>query len=108
MTLDTRPSVIGLVNSLLDTDRKEFEDINFDVPSVQLKQDRADRLHIEYKGAITIAVVGRGDDREFVVSGSDCSRCDGSHVDCEHVEQLTKDYTEVCEMAEDMYQTYYR
>ena len=107
MMFDTRPDIIGLVNELFNGG-DWVTDINFDIPSAQLKKDRSDRLHIEYKRAITIAVVGRGDDREFVVSGSDCSRCDGSHVDCEHVEQTTKDYTEVCEMAESMYQEYYR
>ena len=26
----------------------------------------------------------------YVVSGSDCSRCDGSHVDCIYIERVTE------------------
>ena len=99
------PSLVGLVNELLNGG-EWATDINFDIPSVKLIKGRGERLQLEYKGAITISVVGVSDTAEFVVSGSDCTRCDGSHVDCSHVEQTTKDYTEVCEMAEDMYQTY--
>ena len=110
MTIDTRPSLIGLVNEVLNG---SYTEAGIEASSISLVEKRRWNSHettlaVEYNRVITISVVGRGDDREFVVSGSDCTNCDGSHVDCQHVEQLTKDYDEVLEMAESMYQEYYR
>jgi hypothetical protein len=33
----------------------------------------------------------------YIVKGSDCSRCDGSHVDCHYVERVTTDPEEALE-----------
>jgi len=36
----------------------------------------------------------------YIVKGSDCSRCDGSHVDCIYVERVTEDAEEALENLE--------
>lgn len=36
----------------------------------------------------------------YVVKGSDCSRCDGSHVNCEYVERVTEYVEEALENLE--------
>ena len=36
----------------------------------------------------------------YTVSGSDCSRCDGSHVNCHYVERVTSDAEEALENLE--------
>lgn len=33
----------------------------------------------------------------YIVKGSDCSRCDGSHVDCIYIERVTTDPDEALE-----------
>jgi hypothetical protein len=38
----------------------------------------------------------------YIVKGSDCSRCDGSHVDCIYVERVTEDAEEALENLEIM------
>jgi hypothetical protein len=36
----------------------------------------------------------------YIVSGSDCSSCDGSHVNCHYVERVTSDPEEALENLE--------
>jgi hypothetical protein len=36
----------------------------------------------------------------YIVKGSDCSRCDGSHVDCHYVERVTEYPEEALENLE--------
>jgi hypothetical protein len=36
----------------------------------------------------------------YIVRGSDCSRCNGSHVNCEYVERVTSDPEEALENLE--------
>lgn len=36
----------------------------------------------------------------YIVKGSDCSRCDGSHVDCHYVERVSEDAEEALENLE--------
>ena len=105
-----RPCLIGLVNEVLNG---SYAEAGIEASSISLVEkpqwkSLVPKLVVEYNRVITISIVGQFDDREFVVSGSDCTNCDGSHVDCQHVEQTTKDYDEVLEMAESMYQEYYR
>jgi hypothetical protein len=38
----------------------------------------------------------------YIVKGSDCSRCDGSHVDCHYVERVSEDAEEALENLEIM------
>ena len=69
-----------------------------DLINVALNSEDSHEYSINREGNLT----GYGNEvivwgSSYIVKGSDCSRCDGSHVDCIYKERVTEDAEEALE-----------